>query len=991
MPVALNPPASPTLSQVSTSDTSFSFSTSLATGASSYAVEYDCLLFTALVRYVHREGDIGDAARAGVLALVSLARASPVFATSPVQAAAAPTHAASSPATSTPAGERDLLLVFAEWILESDLAEVVSASIGALYGALPTKLAGRSEAVAPGADRDAALAGSGMVLGGMGALQDEGDAEAAARKREEEEDSLRAQGFGIAGSPEVTGALVVFSRVVDFVQQVVLACSGPRISLEAGRLKGGLTSDPTQRELDLVLGAVASNLVATIRTSFLQGVLYPSILECSEADGSAVAVLSYLDAMFDVLKDGDELEAAIFAFLLAEETAPTQQAAVSTPLRQRLNDLHSHGHRRKRSHGLVLLDKPALRTSTSDDYFTAGGRFSLRDLLQSNIESVDSATVAAALRLLKTILTKHDRWSLALLDVEVDDLATAFPGITFAALPPVAHSGEHGVEATLGADEEEPFVYASQEPRTPRARTKGTTFPSTPASVLRPLLERGNGQAGSQAAGTDPLEALLSLVGEIDPSYRRMRNAGGGSEISTTGFANYLRDAETELGRDPGFRRGLASLVHLEDEALGEVLDDDEPRRSAISRAVVSKRLSGLDLASTETGRRHHLDPASTFLSTLLGAFSALFEHPPEVNLALTEAIATLALSPYRSLEGWCLPVDLVEPRDHGRDNGGRLFIPAMGSAAEAQNDSLLSILRALASSIEAYRRRIPKFDEYLGERRKGLFFADNLADALGGLSLASDLAEGTPSSRPLAPPIALPIDPSPAPKPSVTSGLVSLFSPRRQPHKRSPSTPNAFMTPTRPGGLGLQRPSQLRRSASDESLAAPLSPTAPSSGRDLTNRSLSDATALVAEERRAAGPASPFAAHYRETGSVQVQPLVVSTPSRRAREQTRARSGLGLEETAEADETDGTSQLGEPDSPSRRLSNLPVEAGAPGPGTASLPSSSPLPTSTAKVSLSMILDNVIVLEEFVKELAAIVYVRRVMGIDPIRVAAAAS
>jgi hypothetical protein len=42
----------------------------------------------------------------------------------------------------------------------------------------------------------------------------------------------------------------------------------------------------------------------------------------------------------------------------------------------------------------------------------------------TNISSTHAATAAAALKLFMTILTKHDRWSLTLLDVELDDYAT---------------------------------------------------------------------------------------------------------------------------------------------------------------------------------------------------------------------------------------------------------------------------------------------------------------------------------------------------------------------------------------------------------------------------------------------------------------------------------------------------------------------------------------------------------------------------------------
>ena len=398
---------------------------------------------------------------------------------------------------------------------------------------------------------------------------------------------------------------------------------------------------------------------------------------------------------------------------------------------------------------------------------------------------------------------------------------------------------------------------------------------------------------------------------------------------------------------------------------------------------------------------------SSPVVSSLLAALSAFFSHPPDVNLALTEAIATLALSPYRALDPWCLPNEVV-PSTPYLNGGGRstLFVAPAQLPTLAQSDSVLAILQALSGGIAEYRRRIPKFDDYLDDRRKGLFFADNLADALEEIDLASD-----PTPAPPPPPL----EPSPlqpaAKASSMTAGLASFFSPRRRPspaaHSRSPSTPpppaNAFSTPSRASTTAgssthQHRPSQLRRSASDESLVAPLSPSpitrlgneAPEArGAGAGSRRLEE---LVDEDRQrqqrqrstpTAGPASPFAAHYRETGSVQVEPILVATPS-----QVRMRGGtevktLGGEVDDEEDGDDGPEA-----SPSRRLSPLPPPNpsidvdGDEAPTRAAIDAS---PRGRGTVSLSTLLDNVIVLEEFVKELAAVVYVRRALGIDPVR------
>lgn len=1034
-----DPPLSPTLSQASTSENSFAFSVSQAAGSlPSIAAEYDCAVFSALARYLHREGDLGEAARTGLLALIDVACSHTFLSSSqaPPQSAFGGISdkrrrsIASSPASATtPVGERDLVLAFAEWILDSDLADVLGASLGALYGALPSKLVIRpvddsSAAVATGA----AAAPGGMVLGGMGALQENEDAEVTARRRQEEDEALWGQGYGISGTVEFTRGLDHFLRLFAFAQELVERCatvSRDGFSVGESRTPDD-AADATRRQQHLVLSAIASTITTAVRLSFLQSVFYPSLLECSETDGSAVAVLTYLEAVLEVLHEDGDFEAAVFAFLTGDDSRVEIPPAVA---RLRANKTRpspaASKHNRRRSQGLVLLDRPASRTpaAASTEYYVSTGRFGLRDLLEANLGSTHAATATAALKLLKTILAKHDRWSLTLLDVELDDFATAFPAVPFASLPAAPDEVNSLSERASDGEEEDGdddgSVYPLRTPSPPRRQNVRASVPPTPLSALRPLLEVGSSSSRiNKDVSADPLDVLLSLVGENPPSHERGRSAegggGGGSELVATAFQNYLRDAEAKLARDPGFRRGLVSLANVPESELSSTTYSPprSPPRQGNAPAADKRTAptNHYELATTRTGRRHRMTAASPsvspVVSRLLVALSAFFSHPPDVNLALTEAIATLALSPYRALDPWCLPNEVQTTPLPDGGHRSTLFVAPARLPTLARSDSVLAVLQALSRSIAEYRRRIPKFDDYLDDRRKGLFFADNLADALEGLDLSSESHPNGPSTIPALPPPPLNTSPPPsAPKASsVTAGLASFFSPRRRPpsaaHSRSPSTPpppNEFSTPTRPASTAdrthQHRPSQLRRSASDESLVAPLSPTpttrvegegSEARGVGAGSRRLEE---LVEEDRQrqrstaAAGPASPFAAHYRETGSVQVEPILVATPSQIRMRRAPSTGAAAAGEVADEDD-DGPEA-----SPSRRLSPLPP----PNPSVDEAPTlvtDASTPASAAgrgTVSLSTLLDNVIVLEEFVKELAAVVYVRRALGIDPVR------
>ena len=88
----------------------------------------------------------------------------------------------------------------------------------------------------------------------------------------------------------------------------------------------------------------------------------------------------------------------------------------------------------------------------------------------------------------------------------------------------------------------------------------------------------------------------------------------------------------------------------------------------------------------------------------------------------------------------------------------------------------------------------------------------------------------------------------------------------------------------------------------------------------------------------------------------------------------------LGGEGDDEEDGDDGPEA-----SPSRRLSPLPPPKTSVDVDNAPTLATDASIRGRGAVSLSTLLDNVIVLEEFVKELAAVVYVRRALGIDPVR------
>ncbi|ORZ01266.1 Retinoic acid induced 16-like protein-domain-containing protein [Syncephalastrum racemosum] len=275
------------------------------TAPSSDKPEYEFLLFTYLLRFVHREGRAGDYARTGLLFLMEMAN-----------------HQ------------------LGDFILESDFATIMAAGLGALYSQLPRKLIIKDESQINasqvsyllGQDLDPRSMPSGM-------------------------------GVQISSSPDFKYQLDSFLKLFEFCQDVLMRCPNAEVSIR---------------------------LLQSIRTIFLENILYPSILECSDLDGSSVAVTSYIDLILQTLQQ-DELSKLIVGFLMDED-----------------DDVYGGSLNRVETE--------------STSYFTASGeRFTLKDLIFSRLTSTSQSTVIATLKLLRTLISRHCRYALKLLTVTPEE------------------------------------------------------------------------------------------------------------------------------------------------------------------------------------------------------------------------------------------------------------------------------------------------------------------------------------------------------------------------------------------------------------------------------------------------------------------------------------------------------------------------------------------------------------------------------------------
>lgn len=983
----------------------------------------EMLIFSYLLRFVHREGRTGDLARTGLLFLMELAMGrrflnpSTAHSVGGVDREKRGHRRISSLAQNQTQSQADAALTLGEWVLDSDFSDVLAAGLGAAYGLLPSKLSIRHPE-----DKTSMAMADRMALEGFDAPEDEPDEEDA----EDEETRMKGLGLGFSSSPEFKFQFDLFVKILEFTQDV-LRRAPPSIALALSPpppmsppLVGGMTSDTSSvlsspsvmldpssgRPAELVAGAITNSVLASIRKLFLTAILYPSLLESSDNDGSAVAVMSYLEAMLTLLESDGRLADSVLRFLMADEDedAPSKgghsasakgRASVSpSPQSKRLREKRN----RRKSGALQLIQAEAKKARRGDDkdgdYFTSLGRFTLQDLLVANISSSDPATVTAALKLLHTILTRHDRYALGLLNVVPDAKATTFP------FPPPDPAGEDIVvpapmTAEAEEDSDDEFVYPATAPgssatlKTPHKSTLGgaatTTTPfRTPAKADIDLAGRILASpAPTYAAHQDDVDGLTQLIDEIDPSIDDSLDP---LPSSSTAFERYLDDAEEQVLANASFRRYLV----LDPASPNATLTSHRPTGEASANPFASHP-AVQDLVDDPL-LRHRLSVEAPLVAALLECLADFFSHPPEVNLALTGVLATLASCPTRSLEGWLVPrrsERAAGPLDEyiGKSRNGvkgegddrsvdfvvdELSRVSLGRSALDEEDTeepaVVDILRQLAEQVSHHRENIRHFDRYLKERKQGLLFAENLADALdpgelGDVSLPTIAVGHEPEEEddevPASPP-------KPALKPSTS--WTAFFTPTKKPSPASAAPPQTT-------------PENASRTLASAQMARR------STGSSSTSKASSKATLRPGSEGLASPELgrhrlSPFAKHYEQTRAVKVAPMVAMTPASRKKALRRAEvggpPGAGLDtptkKTFNASQaaTLPSSSIADEDDGDEDEEEEGEEEAERGP-------------AASEVSLSMLLGNVVVLEESIKELAAIISSRTSLGIDPIR------
>ncbi|RIB11256.1 Retinoic acid induced 16-like protein [Gigaspora rosea] len=731
-----------------------------------------------------------------------------------------------------------------EFILESDFAQIMAAGLGALYSQLPRKLMVKNSS---GGLTNATLLGFG------------GDNTSAELER------LHSNGIVISSSREFKNQLDSFLKLLEFCQDVLNICPNVDISLA---------------------------LLQNVKSIFLENILYPSILECSDTDGSAVAVISYIDIIMQTLEQ-EELVDVVVGFLM--DSDGDDEDFWKQPIANKIA---------KRQSTINLFEGIDSNAIKSSPYFTAIGRFTLKDLIFSRLRSSSQQTVIATLKLLHTVISKHCRYSLKLLNIELDENATCFPRPN--------------------------YLYED-----PSNETHGSSFAQPKLTTISHHLKE--------------LDLFFSLITAIDPTPQNM-------EIFTNGYDSYVRDAEMIIEADACYINGLDVEWTEDGPTRPNSKKSCRQRFLTYSQSKNGKKGASKGMSAVPKHRLNptdRLNPGDSLIQLLVGTLRNFFAHSPELNLVLTGVLSALAICPYRSLEGWLVfsgtdRLDSSRRESHLGDleslqpGAKNLEIP-LGisdneSNAVAEGDDkpindfdeeddrsidfdadrcpsatkaidttpkwtnyppFFTIFKTLTQEVNSYRSEIEGFDQFLKERRGGLLDADDEIDE---------------------------------------NFFRQPYVPGRTPTRRS-STSNhsgsGIVTNTKNRKMtGHRTP---KRAESNSNLNSQI-------GASLTFRSSSITSSNIT---------TPFSTHFQKTEAIKIRPAFPANFVNEDEEDDPV-------DLLDDDDDDGSSS--KKSTKTRQKESKPKE-----------------------ITLSTLLNNVVILEEAIKELVAIVQVRRSLGIDEVR------
>ncbi|KAI9731276.1 MAG: hypothetical protein M1818_007901 [Claussenomyces sp. TS43310] len=426
------------------------------------------------------------------------------------------------------------------------------------------------------------------------------------------------------------------------------------------------------------------------------------------------------------------------------------------------------------------------------------------------------------------------------------------------------------------------------------------------------------------------MEFLLTLAGEINTD-----------QSIDEAYENHVKD----------------SMLLLESHPCSQILINPKPVNGTAKFPGAQASIPG----APKDVRTHTLRHDDPLLKSLLNVLETFFINPVETNLSLTEAIIDLAACGFMNITGWLVPdpikyiydedlddesepLNLIaSPRKDEQEQMRAVYrAQCRPSLPDASLPPLLLLLRTLTSQVLMYRDSVPRFDDLLLQRRMAFQMQTLAQDAPFPVHQSARSSLESIASRS--------VSPAPA-KPSAFDSLAQrIFPPLASPSRsksprgrkgqeRGTATVTPIITPIS-NKQGIMPPPQSPLLAETPNLGKSRA-FSPSPLR-MTENTVEESHALTFKEADRGILSMKIGIPGRSDVSKAAQVRTSDVVLREAEESSSEEDGGANQEEGAADDT----------KPGEKID---------GEGIA---------------SVSHVLTNVIVLQEFLLELAALVQVR---------------
>ncbi|KAL0932708.1 uncharacterized protein CTRU02_211671 [Colletotrichum truncatum] len=243
------------------------------------------------------------------------------------------------------------------------------------------------------------------------------------------------------------------------------------------------------------------------------------------------------------------------------------------------------------------------------------------------------------------------------------------------------------------------------------------------STLLRTEAVLGDKMHRTVGAHEQEVDYLMSLAGSI-----------GGQDNFDEVYENVLKDTMSRLESHPCSLKLVAPRISTNNHDLPAVPDT----------------LPG----APRDVHEHTLRPDDPMLNTVLDLLETFFMNPVDTNLSLTESILDLAICGYMTIEGWMLrnpqkyTYDDQPPSPTSPDASTTSFRPPTDPDSTTSSEKqtlealdgcrrrpiwaqsslprILVVLQQLCNQVAAYRETVPRFEDLLQSRREAFQTADN-------------------------------------------------------------------------------------------------------------------------------------------------------------------------------------------------------------------------------------------------------------------------